>query len=275
MKNSQNRTDRIRMNRGYRQPSIYSRTKEQEAPSRNRKKFFWVLFLAVILCILGYLIFFSSIFEIRKTSINQTKYINRATLEKQITDFQEKSFLNRNLLILSKRKMDKGLEQFPGVESVEISKKYFHNLEIVIKERIPIFVWQVQDQKYLVDRTGLIWGEYEDKFSDKLVVIDQKMVPIEIGEKPVPANFSRFIEELGNDFTAQTNAKITRIEVADTTNEIKVFSDSTWYVYFDTTKTAHNQLINLGRILAEFQRNPKKKGLEYIDLRLDNKIFYK
>ncbi len=267
--------ERIRMNRGYRQPSIYSRTKEQEVSPRNSKKVLLIILSLILFNILGYILIFSPLFEIKNISISQTKYLDRERFEKQISDYQKKSFLNRNIFIFSKKKMDKYLAKFPGVEKVAIEKIYFHDLKITINERAPVFVWQVSDHKYLVDRTGLIWGDYEDKFSDKPVVIDQKMVPTAIGRKPVPANFSRFIEELSKDFMAQTNNKITKIEVTDTTNEVKVYSDSTWYVYFDTTKTVHNQLINLSRILNEVQKNPKKKGLVYIDLRLDNKIFYK
>jgi hypothetical protein len=72
-----------------------------------------------------------------------------------------------------------------------------------------------------------------------------------------------------------TGFNITKMEVIDTTSELKVYSSSSWYAYFDTTRKAKNELTNLILILDEVKKNSKQKKLEYIDLRIDSKIFYK
>ena len=263
------------MNRGYRQPSIYSRTKDLEKPPKSKRGVFLVLFLFLIIGVLIYLVFFSSIFRLNKTEITTTKYLDRNKLETVISDYEKKSIFTDNLLTLSKSNMAKTIMTISGVESVNIEKIYLHKIKISVVERAPIFVWQVSDKKYLVDKTGLIWGVYEEKYKDKPVVIDLKNVPTAVGSKPVSTLFSRFIEELNRDFVTITGKKIVKIEVVDTTNEIKVYSNATWYAYLDTTKTVRNQLINLSRILEDVKKNAPSKNLEYIDLRLDNKIFYK
>lgn len=232
-----------------------------------------ILFLLLLGVI--YLIVFSPLFKIATVELNTIKYQDRATIERAVANYKDGFFLNHNLVTINNSGLKKKIIAIPGIRSVEINKKYPNTLSVTVAERAPAFVWQVLDHKYLVDESGMIWSDYEDKFRDSPVVIDTKNLSTEVGKKPVPAEFSRFILELSNDFKVMTGFSIAKMEVIDTTSELKVYSSSSWYAYFDTTRTAKNELTNLIRILDEVKKNSKQKKLEYIDLRIDNKIFYK
>jgi hypothetical protein len=159
------------------------------------------------------------------------------------------------------------------VKAVKVEKKFPHELKIVLTERTPTFSWETIGKKYLVDEAGTLTGDFEDRFKDFPTVVDTKNVPVTVGKQVVPASFSTFINDLNTSFNEYTGAKMTRIEVPEITSELKVISDAGWYVNFDTTRTAKNELLNLSRVLSEAKA--KKKKLEYVDLRIDNRIFYK
>jgi cell division septal protein FtsQ len=258
------------LDRGYRQPSIYTRT-QQDPVRRDYKKSFLLTLLFILIIGIVYLAFFSPLFQVKSVEINNLKYQNKEKIEKKVSKYRNSFFLHNNLLSLSRSNLKKEINQISGIRDVNIIKRYPDRLVIQVEERTPAFVWQVLDHKYLVDETGLIWADYDDRFPDLLVVFDDKNLPTEIGKKPAPANFSLFVIGLNKDFSSMTGRKIKKMEVVDTTSELKVQSDSTWYAYFDTNRSVKNELINLSRVLEE----TKKKRLEYIDLRVENKIFYK
>lgn len=263
-----------RLDRGRRQPSIYSRT-QQDTIRRDYKKSFLMMVLGLLIVGLFYLIFLSPLFKIEKIELSEIKYQERAKILRETNNFKDSFFLNNNLIAISGSSLEKKLRVLPGIKSVNISKKYPNTLVINIIERAPALVWQSLDHKYLVDDTGMIWADYEEKYKDIPIVIDTKNLPTEIGKKPVSSEFSKFVTALNIDFYNITGAKITKMEVVDTTTELKVYSDSTWYAYFDTTRTAKNELLNLNRVLGEIKKTNKKKSLEYVDLRINDKVFYK
>ncbi len=262
-----------RLDRGRRQPSIYSRT-QQDIVRRDFKKGFLAVFLIITLIGITYLILFSPVFRIKRVELNDLKYQDRANVEKPVEAYKTGFILNQNLITFNRGGLEKKILAIPGIKSVRISKKYPDALSLVVAEREPAFVWQVLDHRYLVDESGMIWGNFEDKFRDTPVVIDTKNIPTEIGKKPVPPSFATFVMDLKKDFETITGAKMVKLEVVDTTSELKAYSNSSWYAYFDTTRTAKNELINLARVVEEARRSGKR-SLEYIDLRIDNKIFYK
>lgn len=265
---------REKLDRGRRQPSIYSRT-QQDVVRKDYKKGFLLTLLVLLVMGVIYLVVFSPLFKITSVRLNSIKYQDQKIVEKIISDYKDGFILNHNLVTINDSGLKKKISEVPGIKSVQISKKYPNELSVNVTERAPAFVWQVLDHKYLVDETGMIWADYEDKFRDSPVVVDIKNIPTEVGKKPVPSEFSQFVMNVSRDFKTMTGFNISKMEVIDTTSELKVYSSSSWYAYFDTTRSAKNELTNLNRILDEVKKSSKSKTLEYVDLRIDNKIFYK
>jgi cell division protein FtsQ len=257
--------------RGRRQPSIYSRTEENIA-KKDYKKGFLVSLLIILVAGLIYFLFFSPFFKVDRVEVNNLRYGEREQIDKVISEFRE-GFFSRNMLTFRTKSLKTKLESQYGIKTAEVRKVYPHQIEVRLEERLPAMVWQVIDRKYLVDESGAIWGDYDEKFADIPVIQDLKNLPVETGKKVVPEEFTEFITSLAKEFDDYTEAKMVKLEVGDTTEDLKVTSSSTWYAYFDTTRTAKNQLINLSRILNEVEM--KNKKLEYIDLRVNNRIFYK
>jgi cell division septal protein FtsQ len=263
------RTDRKRLDRGRRSPSIYSRTESQ----KENRSFGW-LFYFFFLILLGafvYLIFFSPVFRINEKSIEVIKYVNENEIKTRLSQ-AENNFFNGNLLTYNTGNLQSKIGEIAGVKSAKVTKVFPHKLKIQITERTPSFSWETIGKKYLVDDGGIVTGDFEDRFKDFPTVVDSKNISISVGKQVVSSDFPVFIKDLNDNFNTYTGANITKIEVPEITSEIRVDTDAKWYVYFDTTRTAKNQLMNLSRVLSEAKS--KKKKLEYIDLRIDNRIFY-
>jgi cell division protein FtsQ len=255
--------------RAIRQPSLYSRTDE----IKEKKKIGWIypLVFCLLLGAVTYIIFFSPYLQVATIRFSDTRYVSREELEK-VTQ-TSKGTLNNNIITFGFFNFKNRLGEVTGVKSFQIIRKFPNTINIEIVEKSPIFVWQILDRKYLVDENGYVWANYEDKYASLPVVVDTKNVPVQLGNKIVSPSFVIFVQDLYGNLEGTTGAKVVKVEVLDIVNDLKVTSSDGWYVYFDATRTAKNQLTSLVRVLEEVRN--KKRGLEYVDLRIDNRIFYK
>jgi hypothetical protein len=57
--------------------------------------------------------------------------------------------------------------------------------------------------------------------------------------------------------------------------EVKVYLSSNWYVNFDVTRTPEQQLSILQQLLSGTISNEQKDQLEYIDLRIPNRVYWR
>ena len=255
--------------RGYRQPSLYSRTEETKEP-RNRR---WPLFLLVIISLLGlaYLIFFSGVFAVNTVAFSPTRFIDRGELAKQLD--QNRSFLDNNIITFGLFGLSGRLGQVTGVDGINIKRVSQHQILIEVAEKAPLLVWQSSNNKYLVDEDGIAWANYTNKYAALPLVVDTKNVPVMLSSRVVDANFVKFFKDVSGTFATTTGTKIVRYEVMDIISDLKITTDAGWYVYFDTNHTAKAELANLMRVIGQAQASKTK--LEYVDLRIENRIFYK
>lgn len=269
MKRSERKKRGTSRPRKVRQPSLYSRTDE----IKERKSFGWKypLLFCVLLGGAVYFIFFSPYFEIKQLSFSETKYISREELDSAVEG--SRGILNNNIITFGFFNFQDRLGDVTGVKSFKIIRKFPNTIYIEIVEKSPAFVWQTLDHKYLIDEDGYAWANYEDKYASLPVIVDTKNVPVALETRVVPASFVVFTASLFDNFENTTGSKITKTEVLDIVSDLKVTSAAGWYVYFDTSRTAKNELTSLVRVLEEVRN--QKSSLEYVDLRINDRIFYK
>jgi hypothetical protein len=255
--------------RKLRQPSIYSRT-ESIGEKKSKKGIWSSLFLLLFIGGLIYLVFVSGVFSVETVAFSPTKYVNREELMKAAGSGG--TFLDNNIITYGLFGLSSRLKKVTGVDKVSVRRISQHKLEIKIVEKAPLLVWQTLDRKYLVDDTGVIWGNYEDKYLSLPVFVDTKNLPVDIGNKVLPQGSIVFFRDLGAIF-GDTGAKAVKYEIMDIVSDLKVTTDAGWFVYFDTTRSAKGEVVSLQRVLAEAKGAGTK--LEYIDLRIANRIFYK
>ncbi len=266
-----NRSSRRVGTRRLRQPSLYSRTEEVKE-KRPLAGIFRGLILTGALVGTAYLVFFSGIFSVNKITYSPTKYIDRGALDHAIR-INKLPIIDDNIITFGLFGLSDRAEKVTGVSKTSVRRVGQHEIVVTVVEKAPLLVWQTLGRKYLVDDTGLVWADYQEKYQTLPLVIDTKNLPVKIGDKVLPQSFANFFEDLVTSFTNETGTKADKFEVMDIVSDLRVTTDAGWYVYFDTSRTAKNELVSLKRVLTEVRSNGS--SLEYVDLRINNRIFYK
>lgn len=269
---------RITRNRGertskrtYRHPSIYNRTADLKEKKQTR--FSWSGFLFLILLFgMSYLIFFSPVFMIKSINISEVKYADKAKIEKSAQDYT-KQFLNKNIITLNSKKLISNIKALTEVKDIKIIRKFPNSIFIEVEEREPVFILENSGNTYLIDEGGFAFKISDNKYKDIKIVKDSRGVTVNEDERAFNNNFIIFIKEVMGDFDRLSETKIKNIELINTIDELKITTEAGWYVFLNPEFTASNQLINLSRVIVDAKN--KNIKMEYVDLRMENRIFYK
>jgi len=129
---------------------------------------------------------------------------------------------------------------------------------------------------YYIDEEGIIF-ERAPQTSGVLVLVikDESSARAELGKNVIAkesiANFVNLREYL----SAQLNLRALDFVIkSDAPGDLKVHTNEGWYILFDASRDLKDQLQNLKLVLEE-KIKEERKNLEYVDLRIENRIYYK
>jgi len=248
-------------------PLVYSRTEVNKEP---RFKGWLAIFIVISLfTLLIYIVFFSHLFDIKYVEV--VGYQNPEKIKEAVWEQSGEGRLKNNIILFNKQTLRSTLSGDPLLADVYVRKILPNKLVVEITESRPSLIWSTKGDNYLIDERGAVLGKAT---TEKLPqVFDSADIVIARGDKVASPTFIKFITEVWNGFTPATATKITKISIFDLITDIHVLSSSGWTVYLDASKDPKAQLDNLTKVLTEAKKSPQK--LEYIDLRLDTKAFYK
>lgn len=178
-----------------------------------------------------------------------------------------------NLVTLSAGKFNDALKKAdPLILSVELKRKWFHTLVIVVNLKQPGLGWTTGNQAYLVDRDGTVIDVFPQG-STLPVVIDDSNLPVKVGQRIVSTKFVSFVSELMPSLVS-SGVKPTKLEVKETTVDLYVTTDKNYQLIFDTSRSAADELVDLKGVLTTLTAQ-KRVPTAYIDLRIPSKAYYK
>ncbi|PIU07766.1 MAG: hypothetical protein COT31_03715, partial [Candidatus Moranbacteria bacterium CG08_land_8_20_14_0_20_34_16] len=248
------------------------------------KVMFYLLFFP-FLFYLFYAIFFSEFLTINTIKINGNSTIAEEIIkektQKEISG--EYFFGNRknNLFLVSGKKIEGNISSaIRKIKTVHITKKFPHSLIVEIEERGIFLAVCVLNKEncYLLDGTGeafdvfspnsqtsfpILYSNFEEKIGLGESVLDRKyMEKIIILQKKLKEN-SAFESE----YLLETPSFISQ--------DVRVKTKEGWRIFFNFDTDLEKQFQKLKLILEKEIPLDKRKNLEYIDLRIENKVFYK
>ena len=112
----------------------------------------------------------SSAFDYTKVEVDGALYTNPAAVEAALA-----SARGHNLFQIATGPLEASLEGLPTVEHARIDLRLPGTLAVTIDERRPVLVWKVGEHRWLVDATGAIVAELDDRAppdARKLPVVD-------------------------------------------------------------------------------------------------------
>lgn len=269
----------IRYSRGY-LPERYSRRREFRKEKFWRKKmvFLWILFLILTL---AYVIFFSPLFEIKEIKISGNRVIGSEEIQNSLDSFLFEKvliFFNQNNVFLATRSRlaETLISDFPRIFSIEINKNVFKKtIDFKIIERKETGIFCKKDC-YYIDKKGVIFEEAPQTSGTLILVIkDYSEGEVEIGKNVIEKEFMTELIDLRSYLLSQLGLKVLDFTIGpDPLKDLKIDTNEGWYILFDKSQDLKNQLEALELVL-EKKIKEVRKDLEYIDLRIENRVYYK
>jgi cell division septal protein FtsQ len=266
--------------------------------AKKNEKFSWKRFsfkLAVLIFfgILIYVLIYSSVVNVNEIEIENLEINKAQNLKQEIQKTLEGTNwlkINRqNFFFLSKSNLEEFiLDNFLTIESVKINKIFPNKLIIEVEEYdiIPIFCVEKKNEHCLIlnnEGKAIQEANFNDeklKANQTILIIDENSNDkevIQINQEILTQEKIDNIIFLGKELTYVLDTKIKQpyFIPARGADEAKFITDDGWYILVDITQEPNITLKTLKLFFDKVFFANKKSDLEYIDIRLKDKIFYK
>jgi len=277
-------------------------------PKRKKKRlsFKIVIFGGLFFCLLAGLIYFSiwsPVLRVNKIEIKSEKepvyYENNEIIKIAEEKLKNKIFgiIPKNTIILAPIKGIKNavLDIFPEIKQINISRNLsdFSNIGLIvnIEERRSIGIWckaenrtststeKIINECFQIDKDGVIYRKSLLVKSDSVLNIyslrNQSAV---IRDLVVPLEIINFILEAKEKAKKIKTDNISSVLISDlyfiSIEDLRGTTSLGWQVYFNPAYSIDSQIKALETILDE-QIKGDYKSLEYIDLRIEGRVYYK
>jgi len=242
--------------------------RHKKSKTRKRIIVFLVIFLFVLL-IIGVLL--SPIFKLKKISVYGNKEISSEEIKSSIN--------SGNVLLLTTVGIENNLlKNFPKIAQAKIERSIFKRtiaVNIAERESLGIICKENTANCFYIDKEGVIF-EKAPQTSGPLILLIKDFSSKEffLGGKIFTEQIMDSIVEIRENLTSSTNIKADWFENRTIPpKELKLVTPKGWYILFDSTRDIKKQLSILKTALSE--KIKTTDSLEYIDLRIENRIYYK
>lgn len=261
---------RVRHNRP---PGINPSHARPKKPMRWRKVLRPVGYILVVVFVL-YLLIGLRIFEVRKISTTGNQSISSSEIDRQTRAVMKQTILGSNWLFTNTKSIAAALKsQNYQFGTVVVKKSLPTNLVIQIDERQPSLIWKSGDKAYVLSEEGRAFTVTGNSARKLPQIVDQTNLPVELGSQIVPKNFIIFTRSIFAGLS-QLGLEIEQASVTESTSELYVKTKKGYIVKFDTDRSADSQISDLKALLTTL-KSQSKQPMEYIDLRIPQKVFYK
>jgi len=270
---------------------IYSgvpKREKQEKKGRFSRFLFWILLLG-FLGVCGYLLFFSPFLDVDSIAVDGNKEIPSEQIVEKANGAIEGKYWGylskRNFLLVSKNAINSQLKSsFNRLEISSIEKKFPRTIFIKVKERQPELVWCSGGVCYLADKNGLIYSgaNATDEQINKerfLVAIDDNARPVEIGKNTLGENFIKYLKEIDavlvNDLGFSIDGKYHTPALSSQEIIVKIKEGEGWTLKLSSLISPGETKKILETVFEKDLSGDKRIRLEYLDLRVKGKVYYK
>jgi cell division protein FtsQ len=261
------------MARIYRKPHRVKRKK----PFYKNKFFLVFILVLIILGISFYIFSFAPFFQIKEIQIYGEKTIPANDLKTALNEKIEKrifSFLSKSIFLINPKKIESEfLQKYPKISKIEIKRKLPSTLILNIQEREPVAIFLVDDKKFFVDSTGIIFEEAQSEDNFLKIRTSDVFSNIELGRKVITKELMAFILDAKEKIQQNFQLKIEEAFIVSE-ERINLKTSEGWFLYLNS-ENLDWQLRKLKTVLEKEIPKEKRTLLEYIDTRFGNFASYK
>ncbi len=232
-------------------------------------------------------LFFSPLLDINSVQISGTDKLGVAniseTIDAALRGKYAGLFKKNNIILASKNNIEKVLtDRFKKIESVEITKKFPDELLIDIKERQSSLVFCSGESCFVIDNSGQAYAsaDFESNELDEQnlsILRDLSRKPVAMEDVSINVSLLQFIADIKNRLRTDLDLEIKPEWSTPTvvSGDLRAETAQGWKIYFGEDVGANKEMEMLKTVLNNSIDKTKQADLEYIDLRLNNKVYYK
>lgn len=239
----------------------------------KRRKSMLFLICLIFLIVLVYIFLFSSLFKIQAIEILGNKEVEAEEIKN--------SFDYGNIFLVTENKIKNDLiKKIPKIGDLEISKNLIkRSIKLTIEERgrlgIACQVKEETEDCFYIDKQGVIFEQAPQTSGSLILLIkDYSQREFYLGKKIFEQRIVDFISQARQDLSSEIGLTALDFNVLSfPPKDLKVMTNEGWYIIFDLEGDIKNQLRSIKVALEEKIEN--RENLEYVDLRIENRIYYK
>lgn len=266
--------------------SFFEKKEKQKKDPVFARAIFRIVFFLFLSSVI-YILSFSPFLEVKNVEIKGVSELDYEKVFDKVNGvIQEKHFRfipKSNLIIFPQRQIEEELlSSFKKIKNIETKKVFPDRVEINILERKTLLIWCSSGYCYIIDENGYAYmtadfGSEEVKQNHLINLIDNSSKSVSIGEKVLDEEYIQFAVGLREELKKELGIEIgddyiTQSRIAE---EALVTTNEGWQIFFSSTILIENSLRTLDTFLTKEVNDESRKKLEYVDLRAENKVYYK
>lgn len=245
-------------------------------------------FLAMVfLATTGYVLFYADFLDIVRVDVSGLERLEEKEVRREIDAWLQGNYplgiSRRNLVLFDRKVFAESLkEKFKRVESVSIEKIFPGNLRIEIEERKILMLLCSGERCYTLNQAAMAYAaENFDpvELEKENLVSLRDLSGVEIGTE-MPAleeDFMRFVLAVDEGVKEKTGIVLSKEQETPSrvSGDLRVLTEEGWKIFFNTAVGLEKELLMLKTVLEKELDQEKRQKLEYVDLRIEGKVFYK
>jgi cell division septal protein FtsQ len=264
--------------------------KREKKVRHERSLFLRALFyflLISFLIVFFYALFFSGFLKISKIALRGTEDLKREDILGVVNDSLQGDYWgivekNNFALVFEGGLEKKILDKFGKIRGVKVEKIFPDSLNIIIDERKSLLIWSAGDEKFILDENGKAYEKAD--FNSKLIeennlveIKDESNKVVSIGEKVLNSDYINFSLAIRDKIEKEADLLIenqyrTSSRIAD---EVTIRTQEGWDIFLSSQLDLDYSARMLKTFLEKQVNQEQRKELEYVDLRIEKKIYYK
>jgi hypothetical protein len=261
---------------------------KSEYKAQKRRKVLWKVSAVsggIVIVVAGfiYLLFFSKFADVRAVAVNGAETIEQTDLNSAVSDWLSVKFLTisrkNNLLFLSSKKLATYLsDKFPKLESVEVSKKLPHSLSVTVVERKPVGVWCLVSagKCFYFDKNRIAYATTSGSSGFLLANIgDERNRDVSLGGEIAGDVWVNNLL-LARDLLTKNAVNVQALTIpAGSFDEFDAVTSEGWKIMFSNQTDIARQINSLSIFLKDKIKPEQRAKLQYVDLRIEDRIYFK
>ncbi|HAI74190.1 MAG TPA: hypothetical protein DCS28_02350 [Candidatus Moranbacteria bacterium] len=231
--------------------------------------------------------FFSGFLKINKIEISGLEKLEemsvRNIIENKITGKFFQAVEKNNLILFNKRGAKKTLlENFKRIEDARIEKFFPDVLKIIIKERKLTMLFYSGEICHILNEKGEPYlaenFSAEELEKENLIALnDLSGTLINLDANPLESDFQKFALNIASKVLDDTGIILKKNYETPSrmSGDLRAETEEGWKIFFGASVGLEKEALMLKAVLDNKIEKERRKDLEYIDLRIDNKVFYK